>query len=94
MVASESNEEILGLYKLGNCIKSTFRDGTKNDIVIDELVSLYCYVSEAAELLVRYDNIDDEDVKFEIGMEYSELIADIEEMVEEANKQGISLYIH
>jgi len=44
-VDEDSTEEILALYKLSNCIESTFHDGTKNSFVIAELISLYTYVS-------------------------------------------------
>jgi len=93
-VDEDSTEEILALYKLSNCIESTFHDGTKNSFVIAELISLYTYVTEAIELLARYDNADNDDVKFDLGMEYSELIADIEDIIREVAEQGICLYIH
>lgn len=90
----ETTDEIIGLYKLSNCIRYSFQHGIKNESAVDEIVDLYCFVSDAIDLLVGFDCAEDEDIKHEFGFQYSEVILDVEKSLDAVNTLGISFYIH
>jgi hypothetical protein len=94
-VINDYDSDILSLSSFANCIDSLF--GTKElreKGLIEELTEIRASIDCAVELLLEYDNAKDIDLKDEFGFQYSEIIADIEEMIEELSNQGINLYIH
>jgi hypothetical protein len=44
--------------------------------------------------MMEYERVKDEDLKHEFGYQLSELFAEIEDQLEEANRLGTNLYIH
>lgn len=93
----EFDNDILNLSCLLSCIKSiigTDAVKSKRTDIAEDLVEVCARIGEAMELISSYDRAQDEDLKHEFGFQYSEIIADIGDMMEEINEKGINLYIH
>ena len=58
------------------------------------MAELCAMIDGAMELWVQFDKAEDEDLKHEFGFQYSELIVEIGDMMEEMNSNGINLYLH
>jgi len=85
----------LNLSRLAYCIDSLV--GTKEikaKGTINEITEIRAAIDCSAELMMEYERVKDEDLKHEFGYQLSELFAEIEEQLEEANRLGTNLYIH
>lgn len=87
------SDDIYNLIYLSNNINSIIEENQEKGIK-DEIVELRASIDCAMDLLLKYEDEKDEDSKHDFGFEYSELIVDIGEQLEEINKLGISLYLH
>jgi len=63
-------------------------DTKMGTISIGEWLDTYQDLLDAKALLTKYEEATSEDEKHEYGFEYSELMADIEEFLEESGKYG------
>lgn len=89
----ESEEKTLNAI---SCfLRSTIVD---NDYQSEEktklIEELHKEIEDALRLCILYENLSDDDSKHEIGYQYSEILANIEDSIVELNNQGINLYFH
>lgn len=59
---------------------------------LDRIEKLYQDTLSAQSLLEKYERATDEDMKHEVGFQFSELIADIEDEIDILAEQGINTY--
>lgn len=92
---NEYDNDILSLSRLSNCIDSLFgKKEIKTEYALEEITELRASIDCAALLFLEYENAEDEDLKHEFGFQYSEIVANIGDQLEEINRLGNNLYIH
>jgi hypothetical protein len=88
------DEDILNLSCLASCIENLIKTSDAKIKAIEELSEIKADIDCAMQMLLAYDKELDEDLKHEFGFQYSDLVADIGEQMEDINRLGINLYIH
>ena len=81
---------------MSNCLGSLLKDDIERSAATTEdMVDFYVSVKNALELLVEFDEAEDENLKHEFGYQYAQTVSDIDEMLLEMNKDsGINLFLH
>lgn len=86
------SEDFMSLSSLSSrleCLEGKEQRGSEAQIEL-----LHSAITTALELLSNYDSAENEDEKHDFGFDYSIAMADIEEIIEDINENGINLYLH
>lgn len=90
--SEEFDDTVLGLYRLSEWVLSLLQDGGYGRVQVAALAKTYAKIADALELLNSYEQASDngeDDLAHEYGMSYSELIADVDELMGQLQEDGI-----
>ncbi len=96
LIEDQNDDEAVSLYWLSRRVLVLAAHNT-NDYNIESLVTLYGNIRDALEVLAEYENLEespDDDLKHMVGFNYSERLADIEDVLQYLTDQGIHLQLH
>lgn len=90
--SEDFEETVVGLYRMSEWVLSLLQDNRYGKKQVASLALAYAKISDALELLCGYEQAsedDQPDLAHEYGMNYSNLMADLQEKLDELHDDGI-----
>jgi len=89
-------DEVVGLYRLSEWILSLLQDARYGRVQVAALARTYSKIFDALDFLNSYEQASEageQDLAHEYGMVYSQLMSDVNDLIEQLKEDGIVIVL-